>query len=288
MTLSPGSIILLALGVLLTAAGLSTFLSTVFIAVWWLVRWMGLLPPQSRLSLLVERWLDRFRPNDSQAQVHKWYTWEFPTRPGLSRRLPGSRFFTELWVNRQRYLHFHQQPRQLSPSHFDSYVVLSTPEIETLAGQLTALGQTQRLSAYEQLCNTLAFVQQNIRYTDDLCVETGQLIEYPKFPLETLVEKRGDCEDQSILAAALLAAMGYEVALLILPIHVALGVAGFDNRPGSRVVHPANGLRYLYTETTAPNWLPGEVPLPFRGYLSSGQFEVLPVAARNDHRPLKP
>ncbi len=283
MTLSPGSIIFLVLTVLLTVAGLSTFLSTVFIGVWWLVRWMGLLPAQSRLSLTIERWLDPLQIQNTPTRLHKWYTWEFPTRPGLSRLLPGSRFFTELWVNRRRYLQFHQCPRQLSPSRFDSYVVLSTPEIETLAGQLTTLGRTQQLSSYEQLCNTLAFVQQNIRYTDDLCLETGQLIEYPKFPLETLVEKKGDCEDQSILAAALLAAMGYDVALLILPIHVALGVAGFDTRPGSRVVHPANGVRYLYTETTAPNWLPGEVPPQFRGYLSSGHFEVLPVAPKRSN-----
>lgn len=275
------STIFLGLSALVALTSLSTFLGAVAITGWWAARWLGLLPADNRLSLTLERLLWHFRRTRANPHLYKWYTWEFPTRPGLSRRLPGSRFFTELWVNRQRYIHYQGRPRQLSPNHFDSYVTLSTPEIETLAGQLAQLGQTQQLNAYEQLCNTLAFVQQNIRYTDDLCLETGQLIEYPKYPLETLVEKKGDCEDQSILAAALLAAMGYEVALLILPIHVALGVAGFDNRAGSRVVHPANGARYLYTETTAPNWLPGEVPLEFRGYLSSGQFEVLPVKSNS-------
>jgi len=275
------SMIWLGLSALAMLTGISTFLGAVAVAGWWLARWLGLLPAHNRLSFTVERLLAHFRQSKASPHLRKWYTWEFPTRPGLSRRLPGSRFFTELWVNRQRYIHYQGRPRQLSPNHFDSYVTLSTPEIEMLAGQLAQLGQNQQLSAYEQLCNTLAFVQQNIRYTDDLCLETGRLIEYPKYPLETLVEKKGDCEDQSILAAALLAAMGYEVALLILPIHVALGVAGFDNRPGSRVVHRANGVRYLYTETTAANWLPGEVPLEFRGYLSSGQFEVLPVKSNN-------
>jgi hypothetical protein len=199
---------LLGLSGLVAVTGLSTFLGVVAITGWWAARWLGLLPADNRLSLALEGFLWHFRGTRANSRLHKWYTWEFPTRPGLSRRLPGSRFFTELWVNRQRYIHYQQRPRQLSPNHFDIYVTLSTPEIETLAGQLAQL---------------------------------GQLVEYPKYPLETLVEKKGDCEDQSILAAALLAAMGYEVALLILPIHVALGVAGFDSRPGSRVVHPADG-----------------------------------------------
>jgi hypothetical protein len=46
------------------------------------------------------------------------------------------------------------------------------------------------------------------------------------------------------------------------------------------VIHPATGLRYLYTETTAPTWLPGQVPGEFRPYLASGQFEILPVETK--------
>ena len=276
------SLILLGLSALVTLTGLSTFLGAVAITGWWLARWLGLLPAHNRLSLSLERLLRHFRRNRAAPHLQKWYTWEFPTRPGLGGLMPGLRFFMELPVNKRRYMQYRRRARDLDPHHFDNYVTLSTPEIETLAGQLGQLGQSKGYDAYTQLCNTLAFVQQSIRYTDDLCAETGHLIEYPKYPLETLVEKRGDCEDQSILAAALLTAMGYNVALLILPIHVALGVAGFESKPGSRVVHPATGIRYLYIETTAPNWLPGEVPKEFRGYLANGQFEVLPVVAKND------
>jgi hypothetical protein len=217
------------------------------------------------------------QPGTADSPVHKWYTWEFPTRPGTGGRMPGSRFFTELLVNQSRYIQYHQQPRNLNPNHFDAYVTVSIPEIETLAAQLIKLGQAQNFDTYDQVCNTLAFVQQGIRYTADLSPQTGQLIEYPKYPLETLVEKKGDCEDQAILAAALLTCMGYKVALLILPPHVALGIAGFDHKPGSRVIHASSGTTYLYAETTTPNWLPGEVPRQFQPYLASGQFEVLPV-----------
>jgi len=208
------------------------------------------------------------------------YNWEFAKRTGVGRPPSVLRYFLELVISRARYIDYCQRPRDLNPRHFDTYVTFSTPEIRVLADKLIKLGQTRGYNIYDQLCNVVAFVQQNIRYTADLSPQTGQLIEYPKYPLETLVEKKGDCEDQTILAATLLTQMGYDVALLILPAHVALGIAGFPDKPGNRVLHPATGTRYLYTETTAPQWLPGQVPREFRPYLASGQFEILPVVAK--------
>ncbi|MBE7556407.1 MAG: hypothetical protein HS126_35590 [Anaerolineales bacterium] len=285
MTLTFSTFVLLFIMVLLTLAIGSTVLGVAAFAGWWLAaRWGG----QSTRRLFgrtVEYFFSQLWGRSPAAQIWKGYTWEFPTRPGFGRRMPGSRFFMELPFNQQRYLEYHQRPRELNPQEFDTYVTVSIPEVEALTTQLRQLAQAHHYSAYDQLCNILAFVQQTICYTDDLSPLTGKLIEYPKYPLETLVEKKGDCEDQSILAAALLAALDYKVALLILPVHVALGVAGFDDKPGSRVIHPATGVRYLYTETTAPNWLPGEVPPQFRSYLASGQFEILPVVATNEPRP---
>lgn len=285
MTLTFSTIILLFIVTLPTLASGSIMFGVAALVTWRLATRLGKQSSPHSFSNTIKRFLDQFWGRSLAVQMWKWYTWEFPTRPGLGRRMPGARFFMELPISKQRYIQYHQRPRELNPKEFDTYVTVSIPEIEALTDQLRQLGQAQHYSAYDQLCNTLAFVQQTIRYTDDLSPQTGKLIEYPKYPLETLVEKKGDCEDQSILAAALLAALGYKVALLILPVHVALGVAGFDDKPGSRVMHPATGLRYLYTETTAPNWLPGEVPPQFRSYLASGQFEILPVVAKNDHRP---
>lgn len=229
-------------------------------------------------GLQIKRFINRiYCPNTARDKLKKWYTWEFIKRTGVGHPPSVLRFFLELAISRTRYAEYCQQPRDINPSHFETYVTISTPEIMVLVDKLIKLGQRRDYNTYDQLCNVLAFVQQNIRYTADLSPQTGQLIEYPKYPLETLVEKEGDCEDQTILAATLLARMGYDVALLILPAHVALGVAGFNGKPGSRVIHPATGLRYLYAETTGPNWLPGQVPREFQPYLASGQFEILPV-----------
>jgi len=53
--------------------------------------------------------------------------------------------------------------------------------------------------------------------------------EDPKFPIETLWEGGGDCEDKAILAAALLKALGYDVVFVTYPYyftgHAMLGVA---------------------------------------------------------------
>ena len=97
----------------------------------------------------------------------------------------------------------------------------------------------------EAVENVLAFVQ-SIPYKSDKS-STGYE-EYPRYPVETLVDGCGDCEDSAILAAALLAEMRYDVALLLLPGHAALGVAGKDLPGWSYTV---NGVKYYFVETTS-------------------------------------
>ncbi|MFN3346559.1 MAG: hypothetical protein ACK42E_01930 [Candidatus Bipolaricaulaceae bacterium] len=100
-----------------------------------------------------------------------------------------------------------------------------------------------------------AFVQGAIPYVAD------QHGEHPKYPVETLVEG-GDCEDKAILLAAFLRVMGYRVALLVFPDHVAVGVAC----PTCWGTYYLQGrLGYFYIEATSPGWSVGEVPPEFRG-----------------------
>ena len=50
--------------------------------------------------------------------------------------------------------------------------------------------------------------------------------EYPRYPIETLVDNEGDCEDTAILTASLLNLMGYDAVLLDVPEHMAVGISG--------------------------------------------------------------
>ena len=64
---------------------------------------------------------------------------------------------------------------------------------------------------YDKVMNVLTFVQ-SIPYEED-----ADGTEYTRYPIETLVDEKGDSKDKSILAAAMLNEMGYDVVLLKYP-----------------------------------------------------------------------
>ena len=59
--------------------------------------------------------------------------------------------------------------------------------------------------------------------------ETDGTLTAPKFPIETYVDGKGDCDDKSLLLAGLLAREGYTVALFYFKpeAHMAVGVKGY-------------------------------------------------------------
>ena len=205
----------------------------------------------------------------------KEYHWTFPVQAELQRRLPTHHFSIKLPVDRQRYETYRRQKRDTNALRFHHYLLPLPAEVEFLAQKLLELGQTRGYPPYEQLCFTLAFVQQGIDYVHDLS-PTGRLIEYPKYPIETLLEQTGDCEDQAILAAALLQLMDYQVALVILPTHVALGVTGLALQ-GTTLLDADTGIIYFYVETTVPGWLPGEAPQEFKADILKQAYNILPL-----------
>jgi hypothetical protein len=85
-----------------------------------------------------------------------------------------------------------------------------------------------------------------------------------KYPVETLVEGGGDCEDTTILLATVLgeAPINYGTALIYLPYeepeHVAVGVEGNGEISGR--YYEVDGVKYYYAETTGEGWTVGEMP----------------------------
>jgi len=134
-------------------------------------------------------------------------------------------------------------------------------EIRELAHKLFNMGMS---FGADEVRFALAFVQGAVRYERE---ET----EYPRYPVETLAEGVGDCEDFAILAAAVLKCMGYDVALLFVPNHCALGVAGVEGLPG--VYASYEGRRYYYCEMTGKGWEIGQTPPEY----DKSKVEVFPV-----------
>ena len=136
----------------------------------------------------------------------------------------------------------------------------SKPFIREITRKLADYGTASGLSDDEIPYFIVSFVQ-NLPYTsDDL---TTGFDEYPRFPYETLYDNGGDCEDTSILAAAMLHELRYDVALLLFPGHMAVG---FECRPESGQPHYRHhGRRYCYLETTGDDWDVGVVPPSVQG-----------------------
>lgn len=108
----------------------------------------------------------------------------------------------------------------------------------------------------EKVNFVIAFVQ-SLPYTEDSV--TTDWDEYPRYPIETLFDRGGDCEDTSILVAALLDRMGYDVCLLILEDenHCAVGVV-IEGTYGT--YYEYNGKKYFYLETVGEGWEIGDYP----------------------------
>lgn len=139
-----------------------------------------------------------------------------------------------------------------------SYYVTDPTDDEYLAGlaaKFREAAEKENYSDLDMVKNIIYFVQ-NLNYVDDK-VGTGY-DEYPKFPLETLADEGGDCEDSAILLASLLRELGYGAVLIQFPDHMAVGVKGEASIPGS--YYEVDGTRYYYVETTSTGWGIGDVP----------------------------
>ena len=139
-----------------------------------------------------------------------------------------------------------------------SYYVTDPSDDEYLAGLADKFKEAAEKESHSDLdmVKNIIFFVQNLEYVDDK-VGTGY-DEYPKFPLETLADEGGDCEDSAILLASLLRELGYGTVLIQFDDHMAVGVKGEDSIQGS--YYDVDGTRYYYVETTSPGWDIGEVP----------------------------
>lgn len=100
----------------------------------------------------------------------------------------------------------------------------------------------------------LRFVQEIVDYTSDSVTKNKE--EYWRYPVETLVDGKGDCEDSSVLFASITKVLGFDTALLLYIIdndeskqigHLAVGICISKEVDGKFVV--SNNKKYYYCET---------------------------------------
>jgi len=104
---------------------------------------------------------------------------------------------------------------------------------------------------------------------EEMCIHyqnDGSDIDFAKYPLETLAEQNGDCEDKSILFASLLTTIDFDVRLCGFYGHVMASVVLPDSPDHS----PGWGFdvgedRFYMCETTGYGWLIGEFSENYQG-----------------------
>ncbi len=92
---------------------------------------------------------------------------------------------------------------------------------------------------------------------------TGGGYEYWKYALETLYDRAGDCEDTSLLCAAIAEASGLDAALVLLPGHAVAAIA-LDSVVGGAYYY-VDGKYYFYSETTSDSYVVGTASMRYDG-----------------------
>lgn len=108
-------------------------------------------------------------------------------------------------------------------------------------------------------------------FVQSIPYETDASMAEPKFPIETYVDGEGDCDDKSLLLAALLAREGYGTALLYFgeEEHMAVGV----KTAGCRY----HNTSYAYIETTNASYVGISPAVLGDGMILSSEPLVIPV-----------
>jgi hypothetical protein len=185
--------------------------------------------------------------------VTQRYEWEWA----------ATEWFWELPLTIGLYVHYWEKER---PTAWSDWVdMVNTPDddyddyyINMMIDNVKTISYDYGFTEIDEVNFVISFVQ-SLPYTvDDV---TTAWNEYPRYPIETLFDRGGDCEDTSILVAALLEGLGYDCALLILDEddHCAVGV----DIDAYGTYYEVNGVQYFYLETTGEGWEIGQQPDSF-------------------------
>lgn len=142
-----------------------------------------------------------------------------------------------------------------------NFVTENDTVIISLANKLQNIASTKGYNQSETVNFVMSFVQHTITYQDDNQSKGSD--EYWRYPIETLVDKQGDCEDTSVLFASIIENIGYDAVLLFYIIeddigHLATGVSNLQILNAHSITYEQK--EYYYCETTSIGFSIGEKP----------------------------
>lgn len=198
---------------------------------------------------------------ENEGIINRQYTWTYNFE----------KWTLTLSIPEQLYDYYRNIPR--SPStDYSVYVTHPYDDkyVESILMKFNEIALRKGFSEVKKIGLLVSFIQ-SLPYTSDAV--TTEFDEYPRYPIETLVDFGGDCEDTSILGAALLKSMGKDVILLKLPNHLAVGIAGIISQG---YYYFYNNKNYYYLETTGEGWGIGDLPDEYKG-TSATIYDLIPT-----------
>jgi len=198
--------------------------------------------------------------NENDQIIEKEFQWQFSPK-GSKKEYT---YNLKLFFDKTRYKRYCEMARNIPLQQYNLYAQEDMPEINDLVLEFQKIfSQHKNWSTLSKSQCILKFVQTAVTYHYD--IDSKGQSEWPRYPIETLLEGKGDCEDVAILCAAILVRLGLDVVLLYYvrdekTAHMAFGVAGSSKLKGNYIKDPSTGKNYYYGEATAKGWVLGEIP----------------------------
>ena len=192
--------------------------------------------------------------------------WEYKgTKYSISETVPFSEMYADSYDHPYLARFF-----QSDQNHIETFHSYNSETMKRLAVRLSDMGRGMDERTFAEF--VLKFVQ-TIPYIEDS--ESRSEEEFWKFPLETLWDGGGDCEDKSILYNTLMAMNGYRTAFLMFKDHAMAAIAVSGEGESTDI----EGYDFILSETTWPQYDLGQTSV---GHLPedaiySCRIESLPV-----------
>ncbi len=129
----------------------------------------------------------------------------------------GQNYTMEVWLNNS--VNYKNPEYAPEADYYSKFLITEANDnsINDIAQWFRNTARTQRLNDDQVVGLLASFVQSGIPYNSSTTT--------PKFPYQTLLDGSGDCDDKSLLAYKLLDELGYGVALISMPNHMAIGIS---------------------------------------------------------------
>jgi type II secretory pathway pseudopilin PulG len=155
----------------------------------------------------------------------------------------GQPYTTQFGIAEDWYWYYKNKPRDDYRYADARFVTYKDPVIQTIAKDITDTSISSGDPC--KFCIAIDFVESMLYQKD---IDYISLPDYPKYPIETIKDEKGDCEDTSFLMASILKSLNVDIVLLHYSDHMAVGFAS-TKCPGDSYTY--QGGTYCFLETTS-------------------------------------